>query len=53
MCACGARWLSPQDGERKVRGRQLVRKALADQARELCLVIQGEQTGDDAAGAVS
>jgi len=42
-----------EDGERKVRGRQLVRKALADQAGELRLVIEGEQTGDDAAGAVS
>src|SRR5260221_7498671 len=42
-----------EDGERKVRSRQLVRKALADQARELRLVIEGEQTGDDAAGAVS
>jgi len=39
--------------EREVRRRHLVREALTDEARELCLMIDGEQARDDAAGAVT
>ena len=44
---------SLENGEGEIGSRQLVREALADQSRQLSLMIERIETGDDAARAVT